>query len=223
MYKCHVKCLFNCLIILTKCFSTLIGSSSNILDAVFVVGSHTREDFEKAKNSILSTVNTQTTSNPNFGVILYDRSIAKAIPIDQFTSLDEFKSQVKSLMWRSPGILVENGFDAGRKMLVEDGRPLARKLLVVFTDKHVLSNTTDLEEVVQATTDDDIKIVTVFFGLPDDPTKMSILTPGDPEPSVIQPSDDGTESGPDVATKVFKGVYLAYWLCLLGGVVINIQ
>jgi hypothetical protein len=183
----------------------LIARSSNLLDVVFVVGSSTGEDFEKAKTSILSTVNTQTNNDPNYGVIQYDNSVSKEIPIKQFTNLDEFKSQVKELVWRNPGILVDDGIDAGRRMLVEEGRPLARRRLVIFTDKKIESNSSDLQESVEAATGDDIRIVTLFFGKPKDQTKVSILTPNDPEPSVILPTDDGEKIAPEVTTKLFKG------------------
>ena len=183
----------------------MIARSSNLLDVVFVVGSSTGEDFEKAKTSILSTVNTQTNNDPNYGVIQYDNSVSKEIPIKQFTNLDEFKSQVKELVWRNPGILVDDGIDAGRRMLVEEGRPLARRRLVIFTDKKIESNSSDLQESVEAATGDDIRIVTLFFGKPKDQTKVSILTPNDPEPSVILPTDDGEKIAPEVTTKLFKG------------------
>ena len=186
----------------------MIARSSNLLDVVFVVGSSTGEDFEKAKTSILSTVNTQTNNDPNYGVIQYDNSVSKEIPIKQFTNLDEFKSQVKELVWRNPGILVDDGIDAGRRMLVEEGRPLARRRLVIFTDKKIESNSSDLQESVEAATGDDIRIVTLFFGKPKDQTKVSILTPNDPEPSVILPTDDGEKIAPEVTTKVFKGAYI---------------
>jgi hypothetical protein len=186
----------------------LIARSSNLLDVVFVVGSSTGEDFEKAKTSILSTVNTQTNNDPNYGVIQYDNSVSKEIPIKQFTNLDEFKSQVKELVWRNPGILVDDGIDAGRRMLVEEGRPLARRRLVIFTDKKIESNSSDLQESVEAATGDDIRILTLFFGKPKDQTKVSILTPNDPEPSVILPTDDGEKIAPEVTTKVFKGAYI---------------
>ena len=194
-----------------KYSSTLIARSSNLLDVVFVVGSDTREDFEKAKTSILSTVDTQNNNNPNYGVIQYDNSVSKEIPIDKYTNLDEFKSQVKELVWKNPGIVLEDGIDAGRKMLVK-GRPLARKLLVVFTDKNIQSNSSDLQESIDAATGDDIKVVSIFFGKPRDQTKVSILTPNDPDPSVILPTDDGKKIGPQVTTKVFKGVYM----CIFG-------
>ncbi len=186
----------------------MIARSSNLLDVVFVVGSSTGEDFEKAKTSILSTVNTQTNNDPNYGVIQYDNSVSKEIPIKQFTNLDEFKSQVKELVWRNPGILVDDGIDAGRRMLVEEGRPLARRRLVIFTDKKIESNSSDLQESVEAATGDDIRILTLFFGKPKDQTKVSILTPNDPEPSVILPTDDGEKIAPEVTTKVFKGAYI---------------
>ena len=178
------------------------------MDIVFVVGSSTREDFEKAKTPILSTVDTQTNSNPSYGVIQYDSFISEEIPIDQYTNLDEMKSLVKDLAWRSPGILLEKGIKAGRKMLIEEGRPLARKLLLVYSDKNIQSNSSDLHESVEAASADDIRIVTVFFGKPRDQTKISILTPNDPKPSVILPTEDGEKIGPEVTTKVFKGVFM---------------
>ena len=180
--------------------------SSNFLDVVFVVGSRTKEDFEKAKNSILSTINAQTNNNPNYGVIQYDNSASKEIPLNRFTNLDEFQSQVRDLMWRNPGVVVNDGIDAGRKMLIQEGRPLSRKLLLVFTDKNIRPNSSSLRESVEATTGDNIKIVTVFFGKPKDKTKVSILTPNDPTPSIILPTDDGEKIGPDLTTKVFKGL-----------------
>ena len=123
-------------------------------------------------------------------------------------NLDEFKSQVNNVMWKNPGVVVEDGIDAGRKMLIQEGRPLARKLLLVFTDKNVQSNSSVLQESVEATTEENIEIVTVFFGKPKDKTKISILTPNDPNPSVILPTDDGKKIGPDLTIKIFKGVYI---------------
>lgn len=142
----------------------------------------------------------------------YDSFISKEIPIDQFTTLDELKSQVEDLVWRSPGILLEKGIEAGRKMLVEEGRPLARKVLLVYADKNIQSNSSDLQESVEAASGNDIRIVTVFFGKPKDQTKISILTPNDPKPSVIVPTDDGKKIGPEVTTKLFKGMYMFIFL-----------
>ena len=119
---------------------------------------------------------------------------------------------MKDLVWRSPGILLEKGIEAGRQMLVEEGRPLARKILVVYADKNIQSNSSDLKESVEAASGNDIRIVTVFFGKPKDQTKMSILTPNDPNPSVILPTDDGEKIGPEVTTKLFKGVYMFVYL-----------
>lgn len=103
---------------------------------------------------------------------------------------------------------MENGIDAARRMLLEEGRPLARKQLVVFTDRNIQSNSSDLRDSVDALTGDNVRILTVFFGKPRDQTKVSILTPNEQDPSIILPNDDRGKIGPEVATKVFKGVYV---------------
>ena len=183
----------------------LTARSSTLLDIVFVVGTRTPEDFEKAKRSILSAVNTQTNNNPMYGVIQYDNVVTEEIPINKFLNLDGFKTRVKNLVWRDSGTLLEDGIDAGRRMLVEDGRPLARKLLLVLSDKDIQSNSSDLQESVDVATENSIKIVTVFFGKPVDQTKVTILTPNDPEPSIVSPTDNGDKIGPEITTKLFKG------------------
>lgn len=193
------------LLLLLIFFPTLTARKSNYLDVVFVVGSKTEEDFEKAKTSIKDMIRAHTLANTNYGVVQYGSSATAVTFLDKFTTLDEFESSVEELSWKAEGEVLDEGIEEGHRMLMKYGRPSARKLLVVFTDKNIKPNVSHLSRSVGSATDDGIQIVSVFFGRPSDPAKVSILSPGDDEPPVISPTDGGKGVGPEVKTKVLRG------------------
>lgn len=166
-----------------------------------MIGSEDNDAFEKAKTSIKDTVTSQTVVNTHYGVIQYGDTVTPEILLDKFTNVDNFESDVGELKWGKIGTLLNEGIVEGHKMLQEDGRDSARKLLVVYSDKEIKANVSDLGDTVGSARDDNVQFVVIFFGEPTDGTTVSKLNPEGGKPIVI----DGKDSGTEIKKKILTG------------------
>lgn len=172
---------------------------------MFVIGSDDNESFEKAKTSIKDTVTAQTVIDTQYGVIQYGDTVTSEIPLNKFTNVDNFESDVGELKWGKIGTLLNEGIMEGHKMLKEDGRDSARKLLVVYSDKEIKADASDLGDTVGSARDDRVQFVVIFFGEPTNATKVDKLNPDGGKTNVIYPTDDGKDSGPEIKKEILTG------------------
>lgn len=91
-------------------------------------------------------------------------------------------------------------------MLLEEGRPNAKKVLIVVSDKRSESTDSEIQEEVKPLLDNDVVVIPVALGVEADERQLKLLT--DVESNIVKAksTNDTTDIKNEVMAVVFKGL-----------------
>ncbi|XP_071099510.1 serine-rich adhesin for platelets-like [Haliotis cracherodii] len=131
------------LIVLVSCplvnadLSTLNRDCHSIYDAVLVVdGSESigLENFKTIKRALMEFVNNtlQTNKDVHLGVVLYSSGVEETVNMtSDWAMLDD---KINAMAWPARATFTDSGIEAATAMLLEQGRKVVPRILIVVTD-----------------------------------------------------------------------------------------
>ena len=178
------------------------------LDLLFALSANAvkdRENFQQMKDIIKSMIDRYGTSSIQYAVITFGN-----VPITRISFnaafLDEqaLKSLVDSVQ-KSSGALLDSALAEAKNFFETQGRPNAKKVLVVIADKKSSSSLNDVEDQANSLEEDDIKVIPVALGKESDHSELTVTTPNKENLVDIDEGDDPDETAEIIMLKALRG------------------
>ena len=136
-----------------------------------------KETFDKEKKIVNSMVETPTNVFVKYGVVQFGKTSKTKIPLGNYVDENELKKRVKTLPWDEEGKFLDEGIKIAGEEFEKNGRPKARKVLVVFMDGNDDSDKDKLKKVTEPLKKNNTKIVPVILGEVDEEKVKELMTP----------------------------------------------
>ena len=121
-------------------------------------------DFVYEKRTISEIVNKSSASNTIFGLLQYGNNATVEISLKEFTDSEKFNQKMNSMSWKTDGINLKAGLEKAAELFHKEGRPKARKVLVVFTDARVPDTVENVIKYREQLEKKGLKIITIAVG-----------------------------------------------------------
>lgn len=157
------------------------------------------------KDIIKSMIDRYGTFSIQYAVITFGN-----VPITRISFnaafLDEqaLKSLVDSVQ-KSSGALLDSALAEAKNFFETQGRPNAKKVLVVIADKKSSSSLNDVEDQANSLEEDDIKVIPVALGKESDHSELTVTTPNKENLVDIDEGDDPDETAEIIMLKALRG------------------
>ena len=181
-----------------------LGLPNKLLDVMFVMGSaepNSEKMWMKEKFIVKDIVEKPTNDFVKYGVVQFDKSGSVKIPLGEYTDENELKGQVDKLPLKN-GKALDEGIKSAGEEFDKNGRPKARKIMVVFIDGNDDSTKDQLDKVAKPLKKKNVKIIPVVLGENVDEEKLKPLLPKEKKP---KKGKDPRKLAEEVAEEVFKG------------------
>ena len=178
------------------------------LDLLFALSANAVKDgenFQQMKDIIKSMIDRYGTFSIQYAVITFGN-----VPITRISFnaafLDEqaLKSLVDSVQ-KSSGALLDSALTEAKNFFETQGRPNAKKVLVVIADKKSSSSLNDVEDQANSLEEDDIKVIPVALGKESDHSELTVTTPNKENLVDIDEGDDPDETAEIIMLKALRG------------------
>ena len=180
------------------------------LDLIFVLSANAvkdRENFQQMKDIIKAMIDRYGTTSIQYAVITFGN-----VPITRITFnaafLDDetLKSLVDSVQ-KSSGALLDSALAGAKNLFETKGRPNAKRVLVVITDKKSSSSLNEVENQAKFLEEDDIKVIPVALGTESHLPELTVTTPNKENLVDIDEGDDPDETAAIIMLKILKGTH----------------
>ncbi len=175
---------------------------------IFIMGSSgpdAQQIFSEQKDVVNDIIKDYEPQDVKYSLIQYETKGRKLIGFNDFKDISKFKKFVEILTWKDDGVGLDDALKKASSLFDEEGRPLSRRVLVVFTDGRVDSAPTELEEAVKPLKEKNVKIIPVVLKEPADETIIRVLLPKDKEP-VRKSSKKPENTDDNIKEEIFKGL-----------------
>ena len=136
-----------------------------------------------------------------YGVVELDKNGTVKLPLGDYADEKEVAENVKKLPFKERKSLDE-GIKSAGKEFDKNGRPKARKIMVVFIDGNDDSTKDQLDKVAKPLEKKNVKIIPVVLGENVDEEKLKPLLPKKKKP---KKETDPEKLAEEVAEEVFNG------------------
>ena len=182
----------------------LVGLPKKLVDVIFVMGSanpNAMETFSKEKEIVNNMVETPKDAFAHYGIVQFGKTGETKIPLGDHGNKKTLKERVKKLPWKE-GKSLDNGIKTAGKEFEDNGRPKARKVLVVFIDGNDDSTKDKLKKEAEPLKKKNIKIVPVILGENVDKEKVKPFLPKKKKP---KKGKDPKRLSEQIAEETFNG------------------
>lgn len=201
-------------------FSTLLDPPAiPELDLLFAISANAvkeTENFQQMKDIIKAMIERYGTSSIQYAVITYGNVPITRISFNAaFLDDEALKSLVDSVR-KSSGALLDSALAEAKSFFETQGRPNAKKVLVIIADKESSSSLNDVENQAKFLEEDDIKVIPVALGTESDLTELTVTTPNKENLVDVDEGDDPDETAEIIMLKALKGTQgLQYLRCVM--------
>ena len=166
------------------------------------MGSSSRENFEKQKETVKEAIQQDTNSNVIYGVIQYGRTAEVQKNLQERMNKEVFKRFLPTLSWNEVGEALMAGLQQANVTFTEYGRPNARRILLLFSDKP-WNDTMAVNDIGKKLRENAVKIVPVSVGNRSDDEKLSELAGR--KPLKVDEDNKPEKTGKKVSEEIMKG------------------
>ena len=165
--------------------------------------------FMNEKRLVEELFQRNNTPATKFAIIQYENSAAIRRSLNDYTNPETFIATLNSLFWRGDATNVQSGMEKAKMLFEKEGRPKARKILVVFSDGKLPTNIEDIERFKKPLDEQHVKIITVTVGDNVDEDKFDKLSSKN---ETIKHDDDqeAKDTTDKIQEEILKGVFLIY-------------
>ena len=174
-----------------------------------------KETFNKEKQIVNKMVDTPKDAFVKYGVVQFDKMGETKIPLGDYPNEKELKERVKKLPLKE-GKSLDEGIKKAGEEFEKNGRPKARKILVVFMDGNDDSDKEKLKKVAEPFKKKNVKIIPVVLGENVMEEKVKPLLPKKKKP---KKGKDPTILSEQISEDAFNGKVLILSMALLSKLV----
>ena len=149
------------------------------IDVVFAITATSTDwsaTFQQMKDTITSVLNTYSMDMIRVGVIVFGIDAETEIQLQE--NLDDNLQNSVSILFPKFGVPdLDKALNEARRLFAASGRPNARKVLVVISDRDSSSSPSDIKSESKRLDDEEIVVVSVVIGKEIDPKELVDSTP----------------------------------------------
>ena len=196
-YICFNSCSF---------FPTVIEEpripQTDIVFALSATSAKWRDNFQQMKDAITSILDTYSMDVIRVGVVVFGSDTDAAISIQE-NKKNTVQTDVKRLFPQFGVPDLDRALKEARRVFKSSGRPDARKVVVVISDRGSDSSYGDVKAEADRLREDDITLISVVIGKDADPKELEEFTPHE----VTEATTDGDPKalGEKIIILVLKG------------------
>ena len=183
------------------------------MDVIFVLGSADpdgRDTLSKEKIIANDMIEKPKDAFVKYGVVEMDKAGSVKVPLGNYEDEKELKEEVKKLPFKERKSLDEGVKSAGKEF-EKNGRPKARKIMVVFVDGNDDSTKDALKKVAEPLKKKKVKIIPVVLGENVDEEKLKPLLAKKKKP---KKGKDPRKLAEEIAEESFNGKFCYHCLLL---------
>ena len=174
----------------------------SFVDVIVVMGSSSNENFEKQKQTAQEAVQQDTNSDIIYGVIQYGKSAEVLKTLQEKMNKQTFEQFIPLLTWSEVGEAFLEALQKASVTFAEYGRPNARRILVVFSDRP-WNDSMAVEDIGDRMRKNGVKIVPISVGNRSDDERLPEL--GGRKPLTVDEDKGPEKTGKKVAEEIMKG------------------
>ena len=155
-----------------------LGEEPNAIDVVFLLGASNpgaRLHLSNAKQLVEEIVQRNNTPVSRFAIVQYENTANVRSSLNEYTNIQTFIDSLNSLYWRGDASDLQSGLEKVQKLFENEGRPKARKILVIFSDGKIPISVEDIETSKKPLEEKGVKIISVTVGDNVDEDKLNAL------------------------------------------------
>ena len=194
-------------------FRIEIGKEPNKIDVVFLMGASNpsgNRHFLNEKRLVEEIVQRNSTPATRFAIIQYDYSAAIRRSLNDYTNPETFIVTLNSLYWRGDATNMQSGIEEAKVLFEKEGRPKARKILVVFSDGTLPANVEEIKRFKKPLGEQQVKIISVTVGDNVDEDKFNELSSKN---DTIKHDDqeEPKDTGDKIEEEILKGMHFIFY------------
>ena len=112
-----------------------------------------------------------------YATIVYGKDASLKSKFNDMPNKTNVKEFIDTLTWKEEGKKLDHALVEADKVFKEHGRPIARKIAVVFVTGTADATTSELKKAAKKLNDNDVKIVVVKMGTDPDDKQLEAITP----------------------------------------------
>jgi hypothetical protein len=181
-----------------------LGLPKKLVDVIFVMGSadpNGRDTLSKEKIIVNDMIEKPKDAFVKYGVVEIDKTGSVKVPLGDYEDEKELKENVKKFPFKERKSL-DAGIKSAGKEFDNNGRPKARKIMVVFIDGNDDSTKDALKKVAEPLKKKKVKIIPVVLGENVDEERLKPLLAKKKKP---KKGKDPKKLADEVAEETFNG------------------
>lgn len=164
-----------------------------------------RDNFQQMKDTIKAMIDQYGTSSLRYAVMTFGNVPIIRISYDAAFLDDKALMNLVDAAQKTSGALLDSALSKAKQFFETQGRPLAKKVLVVISDIKSSSSLGDVQTQAKFLEEDDIKVIPVALGKQSDMKELSATTPNKENLVDIDEGDDPAETAEIIMLKIVKG------------------
>ena len=164
-----------------------------------------RDNFQQMKDIIKAMIDQYGTSSLRYAVMMFGNVPIIRISYDAAFLDDKALMNLVDAAQKTSGALLDSALSKAKQFFETQGRPLAKKVLVVISDIKSSSSLGDVQTQAKFLEEDDIKVIPVALGKQSDMKELSATTPNKENLVDIDEGDDPAETAEIIMLKIVKG------------------
>ena len=187
-----------------------LGKEPNAIDVVFLLGASNpdgKQHLSNAKQLVEEIVQRNNTPVSRFAIVQYENTANVRSSLNEYTNIQTFIDSLNSLSWRGDTSDLQSGLEKVRKLFENEGRPEARKILVIFSDGKIPISVENIETSKKPLEEKRVKIISVTVGDNVDEDKLNALASKN---ETIQHKDENErdDTADKIQQEILKGALL---------------
>lgn len=146
---------------------SILGKEPNEIDIVFLIGASnpggTRHILNE-KRLIEEIVQRNSTPTTRYAIIQYENTATIRRSLNDYTNTESFIDILDKLYWRGDATNLESGLAKVKMLFEKEGKPNARKILVVISDGKLPVDVEDIARLKKPLEEQEVKIISVTVG-----------------------------------------------------------
>lgn len=145
------------------------------------------------------------TSSIQYAVITFGNVPITRISFNTAFSDDEALKRLVDSVRKSSGALLDRALSEAKNFFETQGRPNAKKVLVIIADKKSSSSLNNVANQAKILEEDDIKVIPVALGTESDIPELTTTTPNKENLVDVDEGDDPDVTAEIILLKILKG------------------
>ena len=155
-----------------------LGKEPNEIDIVFLMGASNpggQRHISNEKRLVEEILQRNNTPNSRFAIVQYENTATVRSSLNEYTNTETFIDSLNLLYWRGDATDLPSGLEKVKMLFEKEGRPRARKIIVIFSDGKLPSSVENIVASKKPLEDKGIKIISVTVGDNVDEDKLNAL------------------------------------------------